>query len=95
MADMVVKENVLNKKMSYEPRFVLGAVAAPDSHYEPELYSHKKATQNFNQIHKDIYESTKNTKPADRKKTPKGVLAIFAAGTAYIAYKLVKKLIKK
>ena len=95
MADVVVKENILNKRMTYEPRFVLSAIAAPDSHYEPELYSHKKATQNFNQIHRDIYDSMQNSKPADRKKTPKSVLAIFGAGTAYIAYKLVRKLIKK
>lgn len=95
MADVVVKENVLNKNMTYSPRFVLGEVPAPDYHYEPELFSHHKATKNFNQIHQDIYESVQSSKPADRKRTPKAVLAIFGIGGLFGIYKLVRRLIKK
>ena len=94
MNDVVVKENVLNKPMYREPHFVLGEVPAPDSHYIPVLYSHHIATQNFNQINQDIYEAQQNSKPVDRKKTPKGVWLLLGTGAAYGLFKLVQYLIK-
>ena len=94
MEDVVVKENVLNKPMYNNPRYVLGEVPAPDSHYVPVLYSHYVATKNLNQINQDIYEAQKNAKPADRKKTPKSILLLLGAGLTYGLVKLVQYLIK-
>ena len=94
MEYVVVKENVLNRPMYRETRFVLGEVPAPDSHNVPVLYSHHIATQNLNQINRDIYEAQKHAKPADRKKTPKGIFVLLGAGLTYGAVKLVKHLIK-
>ena len=94
MEDVVVKENVLNRPMYREPRYVLGEIPAPDSHYVPVLYSHHIATQNLNKINQDIYEAQKHAKSADRKKTPKGIFVILGAGIGYGLYKLVQHLIK-
>lgn len=94
MEDVVVKENVLNRPMYREPHFVLGEVPAPDSHYVPVLYSHHIATQNLNQINQDIYEAQKHAKPADRKKTPKGIFVLLGTGLTFGLVKLVQYLIK-
>ena len=95
MNDVVVKENVLNKPMYYDQHFVLGEVPAPDSHYVPVLYSHHIATQNFNQITRDIYEARNENKAADKPKTPKGIIFMLGAGLIYGAVKLVQHLNKK
>ena len=65
--EVVVKENIANKPM-HNPPYVLGVIQAPDYHLEPELYSHFKATKEFNQISNDIFEKKQKEKPADRKK---------------------------
>lgn len=94
MNEVVVKENVLNRPMYYEPHFVLGEVPAPDSHYVPVLYSHQIASQNLKQINQDIYEARNENKAADKPKTPKGILVLLGAGLTYGAVKLVQHLIK-
>ena len=94
MNEVVVKENVLNKPMYYEPHYVLGEVPAPDSHYVPVLYSHHIASENLKQIDRDIYEAKKEYKPADTPKTPKGILFALGAGVVYGIVKLVQYLIK-
>lgn len=92
--EVVVKENIANKPMHYPP-YVLGVIPAPDYHLEPELYSHFKATKEFNQISNDIYVKQQKEKPADRKKTPVGVWCTFGAAALFGLYKIIKTAVFK
>lgn len=92
--EVVVKENIANKPMQ-NPPYVLGVIQAPDYHLEPELYSHFKATKEFNQISSDIFEKKQKEKPADRKKTPIGVWCTFGAAALFVLYKIIKTAVFK
>lgn len=77
------------------PPLNMGVIIPPNSHYTPVLYSHTKASRDFNQLDHDIYHSIQKSERIDRKKTP---LSVFAAlGIALSAFCIVgiKKLIKK
>ncbi len=87
--EVVVKENNLNKPM-HNPPFVLGVISVPDKHPAPELYSHIKATRDFNKICEDIYVKKQKEKPADRKKTPIGVWCTFGTAALFGLYKIIK-----
>lgn len=71
--EVVVRENIANKPM-HNPPYVVGVLSAPDSHYQPVLYSHYQATKDFNQLNRDIFTERDKHKPADRKKTPVSVI---------------------
>ena len=92
--EVVVQDNAANKPMHNAP-YVVGHLDAPDEHYIPHLYSHYKATKDFNALDKDIYEQTAKHKPVDRKKTPTSVFCIFGGSILFGLYKLIKHLIKK
>ena len=92
--EIVVKHNEANNPMHYGP-YTVGNIIPPDKCYVPELFSHLKATKEYNQINTDIYEASKKSPPADRNKTPKSVIAAFALGATALAIFLVKKLIFK
>ncbi len=92
--ETVVKENAANLPMK-NPPYVLGEVQAPDYHPEPEIYSHYKATKNFNQISQDIFVKQKKEKRADRKKTPVGVWCTLLAVAGIGVYKTVKHMVFK
>ena len=92
--EVVVKENIANKPMHNGP-FVLGVIQAPDKHYEPVLYSHYKATKDFNKLNEDIFVSGEKYNPIDRKKTPASVFCTLGAAALFVLYKTVKHLIKK
>ncbi len=89
-----MKENIANKPM-HNPPYVLGVIQAPDYHLEPELYSHFKATKEFNQISNDIFVQKQKAKPASDKKTPVGVICTFAAAALLVLYKIIKTAIFK
>ncbi|MBQ8168340.1 hypothetical protein IJZ97_02865 [bacterium] len=92
--EIVVKENVANKPMHYGP-YVLGEISAPDSHYIPMLYSHYEATKDFNKLDSDIYQKQSQSKPADRKKTPKSVIYGAIVLALVTAWQLIKHALKK
>ncbi len=92
--EVVVKENIANLPMK-NPPYVLGVIQAPDYHLEPELYSHYKATKDFNQISNDIFIKKQAQKPADRKKTPAGVWCVFGTAALFGLYKIIKHAVLK
>ena len=92
--EVVVKENPANKPMKYEA-YVLGQIVAPDSHPVPELYSHIKASKQFNGIMNDIYEGSKKEDALDRKKTPASVYCILGLASILGVIAFARKLIKK
>lgn len=91
---ILVQENQLNSNM-HNPPYTTGVIAAPDSHYIPQLYSHYQATKDYNKLNNDIYQSISKEKPADRKKTPVSVIVIGVAAFVFGLFKLAKHLIKK
>lgn len=92
--EVVVKENIANKPMNYPP-YVVGVISAPDSHYQPILYSDYKTTLEHSALERDIYEKTKKEKPIDRKRTPKAVFVILAAVAGFGGWKALKKFVFK
>jgi len=92
--EVVVKPNDANKPMHNQP-YVLGYIAAPDSHYVPRLFSHYEATKSYNKMDQDIFEAKNKAKPADRSKTPKSVLYGLGLAALTTIFLLIKKLIFK
>ena len=92
---VVVQENPANYPMYNEPPYVLGEISVPDSHYVPELYSHYKATVDYNQLDKDIFEKANKSKPYDRKSTPLSVKIFGGCLASFGLYKLIKHLVLK
>lgn len=92
--DVVVKENIANKPM-HNPPYVAGVLSAPDSHYQPVLYSHWQATRDFNQLEHDIFIEQSKHKRADRKKTPKSVFCVLGAAALLVMWKIGKHIFKK
>ena len=77
------------------PPLNVGVIIPPDSHYTPVLYSHTKASRDFNQLDHDIYHSVQKSERVDRKKTPKSVFAALTLSALAIGFILLKKLFKK
>lgn len=75
--------------------FNVGVVIPPDRFYKPVLYSDAKATRDFNQLNRDIYEGQKKAKKLNEKKTPKSVFVFLGLASLAIAFPFLKKLIKK
>lgn len=92
--EVVVKENIANRPMHNEP-YVAGILDAPDSHYQPVLYSHWQATKDFNRLDQDIYEKKSKSKAADSKKTPKSVLWGLGAAGVFVLFRTLKHVFKK
>ena len=70
-----------------------GELIPPDSLVKPVLYSHIKATQEFNALDRDVYQAIKRSKPYNEKRTPKSVF--WGLGAAVIAALLLLKKLKK
>ena len=85
--------NNINAHMNNKP-FVVGVIVPPDDHYKPVLYSDAKATMQFNNINKDIYQGVKTSKNLKEKKTPLSVKIILGIAAIIAAVPLVKKLIR-
>ena len=74
---------------------VVGVIVPPDEHYKPVLYSDIKATAQFNNINRDIYQGVKTSKNLNEKKTPLSVKIILGIGAVLAAIPITKKLIKR
>lgn len=92
--EVVVRENIANKPM-HNPPYVVGVLSAPDSHYQPILYSHYQATKDFNQLDRDIFTEREKHKPADRKKTPISVFVAAGIALVFAGIKTIKHFVKK
>ena len=86
--------NNINAHMNNKP-LVVGVIVPPDEHYKPVLYSDIKATAQFNNINRDIYQGVKTSKNLNEKKTPLSVKIIFGIGAVIAAIPIAKKLIKR
>ncbi|MDR1327712.1 MAG: hypothetical protein LBJ74_04825 [Heliobacteriaceae bacterium] len=75
------------------PPLNMGELIPPDSLVKPVLYSHVKATQEFNALDRDVYQTVKRTTPGNKKKTPKSVF--WGLGAAIVAGLLILKKLKK
>lgn len=71
----------------------MGELVPPDSLIKPVLYSHIKATQEFNALDRDVYETVKRSDPFNKKRTPKSVF--LGLGAAVAAALLILKKLKK
>ena len=86
--------NNINAHMNNKP-LVVGVIVPPDEHYKPVLYSDIKATAQFNNINRDIYQGVKTSKNLNEKKTPLSVKIILGIGAVIAAIPITKKLIKR
>ena len=75
------------------PPLQVGELTPPDSLVKPVLYSHTRATREFNALNHDVYQNVKRTTPGDKKKTPKSVF--WGLGAAIIAGLLIFMKLKK
>ena len=73
----------------------VGVIIPPDAHYKPVLYSHEKATAEFNQLNKDIYDGVKKSKNINKKKTPLSVKILAGIGAICAGIYGVTKLIRR
>ena len=92
--ETVSVNNNVNAHMNNRP-LVVGVIVPPDDHYKPVLYSDVKATNEFNNLNRDIYQGVKRSKNINKKKTPLSVkilagIAAICAGIYGIA-KLIKR----
>jgi len=71
----------------------VGELVPPDSLVKPVLYSHMRATQEFNALDRDVYQAVKRSKPYNEKKTPKSIF--WGLGAAVVAALLLLKKLKK
>ncbi len=85
---------VQNQNMKNPPLNV-GIITPPDRFNKPTLYSHVKATRDFNKLSEDIYVSVKKSESYDKRKTPKSVYAILSAIGLTSAFFIIKKCLKK
>ena len=76
------------------PKLNMGEIIPPNSFNKPVLYSHVKATRDFNILNHDIYESQKRAKSLNDRKTPKSVFVALSAIGLTCCFPLIKKLIK-
>lgn len=88
-------ESVSVNQHMKNPPLNVGVIIPPDSHYTPVLYSHTKASRDFNQLDHDIYQSVQKSERVDRKKTPKSVFVTLGLAALASGFALVKKLFKK
>jgi hypothetical protein len=75
--------------------FNVGVVVPPDKFYKPVLYSDAKASRDFQQMNKDIYEGRKKAKKLNEKKTPTSVFVFLGIASLALAFPYVKNLIKR
>ena len=84
----------VNQHMKNSPLNV-GVITPPDRFYKPVLYSEPLASQAFNQLDHDIYESVKKSKNLNEKKTPKSVLILLGIASIALSIPFLKKLFRK
>lgn len=90
-----IMESVSANQHMKNTGFNVGVVVPPDKFYKPVLYSDAKATRDFNQINRDIYEGQKKAKKLNEKKTPKSVFVFLGLASLALAFPFLKKLIIK
>ncbi len=88
-------ESVSVNQHMKNPPLNVGIIIPPDSHYTPVLYSHTKASKDFNRLDHDVYNAVQKSERVDKKRTPKSVFAALALGALAICCTLIKKLFKK
>ena len=84
----------VNAHMKNQP-LNLGVIVPPDDHYRPVLYSDVRASYDFYNINKDIYQRVKHSKNLNEKQTPLSVkilASIVALGAGIFG---ITKLIKR
>ena len=90
-------ESMENSVNMSDKSYRVGVIVPPDAHYKPILYSHVKATAQFNKLNRAIYTGVKNSKSLrDKdKKTPLHVKIILTAGALFFAFSGLKKLFRR
>ncbi len=84
----------VNSNMKNPPLNV-GILTPPDRYNKPVLYSHVKASSDFNKLNHDIYTSMKNSESIEKRKTPKSVFVALGLGILAICYPVFRKFVKK
>ena len=84
----------VNAHMKNSPLNV-GVIVPPDAHYKPVLYSHQKATAEFNQLNRDIYEGVKRSKNINEKKTPLSIKIIAGIGAVIASIYALNKFLRR
>ena len=87
-------KNDVNAHMKNTPLNV-GVIVPPDAHYKPVLYSDVKATAQFNQLNRDIYDGVKRSKNINEKKTPLSIKILGGIGTICAGIYGITKLIRR
>lgn len=77
------------------PQFHMAPVVPPDRYYKPILYSHAKATHDFNIINRDINKGIKQSKNLREKKTPLSVKIIVGLTAAFATVFTLAKYIRR
>lgn len=88
------QKNDVNAHMKNAPLNV-GVIIPPDAHYKPVLYSDVKATAQFNQLNRDIYEGVKRSKNINEKKTPLPIKILAGIGATIGAIFALNKLFRR
>lgn len=87
-------KNDVNAHMKNTPLNV-GVIIPPDAHYKPVLYSDVKATAQFNQLNRDIYDGVKRSKNINEKKTPLSIKIIAGIGAIIASIFAFNKFFRK
>lgn len=88
------QKNDVNAHMKNAPLNV-GVIIPPDAHYKPVLYSDVKATAQFNQLNRDIYDGVKKSKNINEKKTPLSIKILGGIGAICAGIFAVNKYLKR
>lgn len=90
----VLPKNEPNAHMKNAPLNV-GVIVPPDAHYKPVLYSEVKATAEFNQLNRDIYDGVKRSKNINEKKTPLSIKILAGIGATIATIFAVNKYLRR
>ena len=90
----VVGSERVNNHMN-NPQWSLGVINVPDNLPKVTLYSHVKATHDFNKMDRDIYQGQSKFSPLSDKKTPTSLWFFLGLGGVFGVYKLIKCALKK
>ena len=92
--NVITQNNGVNAHMKNTPVNV-GILIPPDAHYKPILYSQEKATAEFNQLNRDIYDGVKKSKNINDKKTPLSIKILAAITSTALAIFAINKYFRK
>jgi hypothetical protein len=88
------QKNDVNAHMKNTP-LNIGVIIPPDAHYKPVLYSDVRATAEFNQLNRDIYDGVKKSKNINEKKTPLSIKILAGIGAICAGIYGITKLIRR